>query len=66
MRLLLAKAKPLMISAQWHISKVGSFLAISALEEAENRIPGKKKTESRIKPLPFSNGHGRYITVINL
>ena len=32
-----------------------------AIEEAEI-IPGKH-SDTRIKPLPLTNGHGRYITV---
>jgi hypothetical protein len=36
-------------------------LLVTALEEAEI-IPGKN-SDTRIKPLTFTNGHGRYITV---
>jgi hypothetical protein len=37
------------------------FVHLTALEEAEI-IPGKH-SDTRIKPLPLTNGHGRYITV---
>jgi hypothetical protein len=36
---------------------------LTALEEAEI-IPGKD-SDTRIKPLALTNGHGRYITFIN-
>jgi hypothetical protein len=37
------------------------FTCLTALEEAEV-IPGKD-SDTRIKPLALTNGHGRYITV---
>ena len=37
------------------------FMYLTALEEAEI-IPGKD-SDTRIKPLALTNGHGRYITV---
>jgi hypothetical protein len=37
------------------------FMHLTALEEAE-KIPGKDP-DTRIKPLAFTNGHGRYMTV---
>ena len=38
-----------------------SFVTLTALEEAEI-IPGKH-SDTRIKPLTLTNGHGRYMTV---
>jgi hypothetical protein len=38
-----------------------SFMHLTALEEAEI-IPGKH-SDTRIKPLAFTNGHGRYINI---
>ena len=46
---------------QWPRSGFDPFMYLTALEEAEI-IPGKH-FYTRIKPLPLTNGHGRYITV---
>ena len=41
----------------------GAKIYLTALEGAEI-IPGKRKrSDTRIKPLTLTNGHGRYITV---
>ena len=37
---------------------------LTTLEKAE--ITPRKNSVTRIKPLPLTNDHGRYITVINL
>jgi hypothetical protein len=48
----------------YNISDLDSFLTpflhLSALEEAE--IISGKDSDTRIKPLALTNGHGRYIT----
>ena len=46
---------------QWLRSGLGPFTHLTALEEAEI-IPGKD-SDTRIKPLALTNGHGRYMTV---
>jgi hypothetical protein len=45
---------------QWLRSGFDPFVYLTALEEAEI-IPGKH-SDTRIKPLPLTNGHGRYMT----
>jgi hypothetical protein len=45
---------------QWVRLGFGPFMTITTLEEAEI-IPGKN-SDTRIKPLPLTNGHGRYNT----
>jgi hypothetical protein len=46
---------------QWVRIGLDPFITLTALEEAEI-IPGKH-SDTRIKPLPLTNGHGRYMTV---
>ena len=46
---------------QWLRFIFDPFIQYSALEEAEI-IPGKD-SDTRIKPLTLTNGHGRYMTV---
>ena len=46
---------------QWIRIGFDPFTHLTALEEAEI-IPGKD-SDTRIKPLAFTNGHGRYMTV---
>jgi hypothetical protein len=46
---------------QWHRFIFDPYLHLTALEEAEI-IPGKD-SDTKIKPLALSNGHGRYITI---
>jgi hypothetical protein len=46
---------------QWLRFGLDPFPHLTALEGAEI-IPGKH-SDTRIKPLPLTNGHGRYMTV---
>jgi hypothetical protein len=46
---------------QWVRWGLDPFITLTALEEAEI-IPGEH-SDTRIKPLALTNGHGRYITV---
>ena len=48
-------------ASQWPRWGFDPFEHLTALEEAEI-IPGKD-SDTRIKPLALTNGHGRYMTV---
>jgi hypothetical protein len=48
-------------TCQWPRLRLDPFVYLTALEEAEI-IPGKD-SDTRIKPLALTNGHGRYMTV---
>jgi hypothetical protein len=56
-----ARRAPLAHQHQWLRFIFDPFIQYSALEEAEI-IPGKD-SDTRIKPLTLTNGHGRYMTV---
>jgi hypothetical protein len=49
------------VTYQWLRIGFNPFRHLTALEEAEI-IPGKD-SDTRIKPLALTNGHGRYMTV---
>ena len=49
------------VTYQWVRIGLDPFVTLTALEEAEI-IPGKH-SDTRIKPLTLTNGHGRYMTV---
>ena len=55
------KARRRHVSHQWPRLGLDPFVHLTALEEAEI-IPGKD-SDTRIKPLALTNGHGRYMTV---
>jgi hypothetical protein len=53
------------MTCQWPSFKLDPLLA-SDLRRQTEVIPGKhsvNNSDTRIKPLPLTNGHGRYMTV---
>ena len=49
------------VTHQWVRIRLDPFIYLTALEEAEI-IPGEH-SDTRIKPMPLTNGHGRYMAV---
>ena len=51
------------VTFQWLRSKIDPFPCLTHSDpEGTETMPGKH-SDTRIKPLPLDNGHGRYITV---